>query len=647
MMMNARIHIHEDLRLEVTGHADMKGVSLSAKSLEAFFNSLLLESVQDMSKHSSWGVSLGLSSKDISSIGGQVDSSERHAVRELTSILGSKKCNIVVANALRLNGAMIADDGTYSDHGALTLSVGELFVQHIYDYDQGYTLGAAISSSAFMPTIGGRDGEGETLSTLGGGKVKCTTEGGTCETEQTNRDVANPQTWTQHYDIDPITPYIPIGGLPNLPKTPEGKVNWPKVNENLEKQVNTLFKDLINIFADNKVEEIPLPKTDNCQAGGAETCDVKDEDPTKKADEEKKETKKENDNKNRKDKDTKKETKPTDEKKSDGEKEGVERYNEELAKHTYLKVSKEIDNINGLSEGQKTESKALAQKEINDFVNADAKTKERIISRYNNQIQDLEQQLADQKFDKTNLGKVSGFFSKIFGTNRAEAEPITTTIGLSIGLEEGFSVLLVIGIGLYAVAKIQESINKGTILSTPIHENKGTTHSTPVHENKGDVETFPIYENQGQKLITIPEENGHFQKPDGFPIHDEDLHIIFEYQIDGKKFQDHHIISDTNKHTQNHELWEKAGMNPQSKVNKIFLPTEPEHHQTRSIHKGRHWDSISENLGGTMTRELNKGKIEKWSTDQYKEALHQILAEERQMLRSGERNLNKNNRGKK
>ena len=291
IMMNARIHIHEDLRLEVTGHADMKGVSLSAKSLEAFFNSLLLESVQDISKHSSWGVSLGLSSKDISSIGGQISNSERHAVRELTSILGSNKCNIVVANALRLNGAMIAnahraDDGTYSDHGALTLSVGELFVQHIYDYDHGYTLGATISNSAFMPTIGGRDGEGETLSTLGGGKVKCTTEGGTCETDQANRDVVNPQTWTQHYDIDPITAYIPIGGLPNLPRTPDNKVEWDKVNENLEKQVNTVFKDLINIFADNKVEEIPLPKTDNCQDDGDETRDVKDEDPTKKAKEE-------------------------------------------------------------------------------------------------------------------------------------------------------------------------------------------------------------------------------------------------------------------------------------------------------------------------------------------------------------------------
>ena len=48
----------------------------------------------------------------------------------------------------------------------------------------------------------------------------------------------------------------------------------------------SLFNDLINIFADNKVEEIPLPKTDNCQDDADETRDVKDEDPTKKAKEE-------------------------------------------------------------------------------------------------------------------------------------------------------------------------------------------------------------------------------------------------------------------------------------------------------------------------------------------------------------------------
>jgi hypothetical protein len=255
LMMNARIHIHEDLRLEVTGHADMKGVSLSAKSLEAFFNSLLLESIQDISRHTSWGINLGLSSIDISSIGGQIGDGERHVVRELTSILGSENCNIVVANALRLNGAMIAaahraDDGTYSDHGALTLSVGELFVQHIYDYDNGHTLGAAISTIAFMPTVGGRDGEGETFATIGKTVVKCTTEGGTCETDQANRDVANPQTWTQHYDIDPITAYILIEPLPNLPRTPDGKINWDVVNGNVKGQFAQVFDNLAAVFFD-------------------------------------------------------------------------------------------------------------------------------------------------------------------------------------------------------------------------------------------------------------------------------------------------------------------------------------------------------------------------------------------------------------
>jgi hypothetical protein len=56
-MMNGRIHVHDDLRLEVTGHADMKGITVSAKSLEAFFNDLILESVQDLSKSISSKVS--------------------------------------------------------------------------------------------------------------------------------------------------------------------------------------------------------------------------------------------------------------------------------------------------------------------------------------------------------------------------------------------------------------------------------------------------------------------------------------------------------------------------------------------------------------------------------------------------------------
>ena len=250
LMMNAVIHIHEDLRLEVSGHADMRGIKLSAKSLEAFFNSLLLESMQDLAKNDQWSASFGLSSTDISGIGGQISKGERHAVRELSSIIGTEKANIVVANALRLNGGMIAaahraEDGSYSEHGRLTLRVGELFVQHIYDYDDGYTLGAAISTDAFAPTIGGHSGSGTTFATIGKGDISCTGE--TCQLGDANRDVTKPQTFEQDYDVQPITAYFPLG-LPDLPKTPDGKIDWDKAEANVKDQFISVLKPFKHLF---------------------------------------------------------------------------------------------------------------------------------------------------------------------------------------------------------------------------------------------------------------------------------------------------------------------------------------------------------------------------------------------------------------
>lgn len=37
-------------------------------------------------------------------------------------------------------------------------------------------------------------------------------------------------------------------------------------------------------------------------------------------------------------------------------------------------------------------------------------------------------------------------------------------------------------------------------------------------------------------------------------------------------FQDHHIASDKNRFTKNHELWELSGVSANSRVNKIYLP---------------------------------------------------------------------------
>lgn len=251
LMMNAGIHIHEDLRLEVEGHADMRGINLSAKSLDALFNSLLLESVQDLSKSEQWNAGLGISTQDISNVNGQISKGMRHAVREISSILGTDRANIVVANALRLNGGMIAaahrdENGAYTEHGKLTLRVGEFFFQHIYDYDNGYTLGTAIATSAFAPVAGGHSASGTTFATIGKGDVSC--DGTECHLDDVNTDVTRPQTWKKHYDIQAIHAYIPTD-MPVLPKTADGNVDWNKVGENVKGQVKAVLDPLKHIFS--------------------------------------------------------------------------------------------------------------------------------------------------------------------------------------------------------------------------------------------------------------------------------------------------------------------------------------------------------------------------------------------------------------
>lgn len=61
VIMNVNIHVHDALQLEVEGHADMRGAFISARSLDAFFESLILESLQDIVESKSWSASIGLS----------------------------------------------------------------------------------------------------------------------------------------------------------------------------------------------------------------------------------------------------------------------------------------------------------------------------------------------------------------------------------------------------------------------------------------------------------------------------------------------------------------------------------------------------------------------------------------------------------
>ena len=64
----------------------------------------------------------------------------------------------------------------------------------------------------------------------------------------------------------------------------------------------------------------------------------------------------------------------------------------------------------------------------------------------------------------------------------------------------------------------------------------------------------------------------------------------------------------------------------------------------RSIHEGRHAGRVNDNLAGRMTQVEKAGKRNNWNQAQYRKALDKIVSDERKLLRSGERQLNKNAR---
>jgi hypothetical protein len=105
-------------------------------------------------------------------------------------------------------------------------------------------------------------------------------------------------------------------------------------------------------------------------------------------------------------------------------------------------------------------------------------------------------------------------------------------------------------------------------------------------------------------------------------------------------FQEHHIISNKNPLTQDHELLKLSGFDLQSRANKMWLPKDPSVYAGRSLHSGKHWKSVSQNLKAQMDAVVQVGKANGWTREQFREALLAILREERALLRSGERALN-------
>jgi hypothetical protein len=97
-------------------------------------------------------------------------------------------------------------------------------------------------------------------------------------------------------------------------------------------------------------------------------------------------------------------------------------------------------------------------------------------------------------------------------------------------------------------------------------------------------------------------------------------------------FQEHHIAP--KGFAKGHELWELADTSIESRVNKIFLPNAAELSQ-RSVHNGRHANSYGRNIVRQMDSIVERGRTAGWTTEQYRTALRDLLADAWRDLRTG------------
>lgn len=210
---NARIHVSGNLHIEIELEANIRGADIVANTLFASFDKLILESVQDVIKNKEWSASVGLSNQVIhklTHLSGNYKEADGLLVDQITRLVGKESATIIVAGALHLHGAMIAnaeinEQGGYTDKGKLTLEVGDLFIKYLQNHDNGVIVGTGyeflnkqlgakrknVSPGSehlsqetrngfnFKPEFGTKSKSGRVLATIGEGKVyiRGTTQG--------------------------------------------------------------------------------------------------------------------------------------------------------------------------------------------------------------------------------------------------------------------------------------------------------------------------------------------------------------------------------------------------------------------------------------------------------------------------------------
>ena len=73
----------------------------------------------------------------------------------------------------------------------------------------------------------------------------------------------------------------------------------------------------------------------------------------------------------------------------------------------------------------------------------------------------------------------------------------------------------------------------------------------------------------------------------------------------------------------------------------MYLPSQSGVHATRALHRGRHFDSISEGLAVKMDDIVKLGQKGDWTTQRYNEKLMELLQDTRAQLKQGKPHLNR------
>ena len=220
------LEIEGKLEIDIEEQADLTGVQIRAKDIEATFTDLLLASLQNTLTERGFHAELSVSASPATiakaasfamgggGAGGTVR--DRKWTDQLAFIIGTERAKITVKNMLKMTGSLIAnaerdENGTITDKGKLQLVAAKLISQDLEDLDQGGTLGAGYEAGstasvpgAFTAEFGILNRQRTVRSTVGAGDVNIS-EGA----ENIKRNVSEIFETKADFEIKPIHIYIP------------------------------------------------------------------------------------------------------------------------------------------------------------------------------------------------------------------------------------------------------------------------------------------------------------------------------------------------------------------------------------------------------------------------------------------------------